>query len=121
MGIYIGFIIVLCFKLGNFFYIVDLLVIYLVVFMFFGIVFVFIIYGGVELFIGNIMYFIVVILRKEIMIFDILCNWVVCYVGNLVGVLFFVLLFYVIGIFEVIDYGYLMSKVVEGKMNIFIM
>lgn len=83
--------------------------------MFFGIALVLIIYGGAELFTGNTMYFTVATLRKETTISDTLRNWVACYAGNLAGALFFALLFYATGIFEAIDHGHLMNKVVEGK------
>lgn len=82
-GIYIGFIIVLCFKLGNFFHIADSPATYLAASMFFGIALVLIIYGGAELFTGNTMYFTVATLRKETTISDTLRNWVACYAGNL--------------------------------------
>ncbi|MEC2531618.1 formate/nitrite transporter family protein, partial [Bacillus cereus] len=87
-GIYIGFIIVLCFKLGNFFHIADSPATYLAASMFFGIALVLIIYGGAELFTGNTMYFTVATLRKETTISDTLRNWVACYAGNLAGALF---------------------------------
>ena len=63
------------------------------------------------------MYFTVATLRKETTISDTLRNWVTCYAGNLAGALFFALLFYATGIFETIDHGHFMNKVVEGKMN----
>ncbi|EJQ42531.1 transporter [Bacillus mycoides] len=116
-GIYIGFVIVLCFKLGNFFHIADSPATYLAESMFFGIALVLIIYGGAELFTGNTMYFTVATLRKETTISDTLRNWVACYAGNLAGALFFALLFYATGIFGAIDHGHLMNTVVEGKMN----
>ena len=85
--------------------------------MFFGIALVLIIYGGAELFTGNTMYFTVATLRKETTLSDTLRNWFACYAGNLAGALFFALLFYATGIFEAIDHGHFMNKVVEGKMN----
>ncbi|KEK23580.1 formate/nitrite transporter family protein [Bacillus gaemokensis] len=116
-GIYIGFIIVLCFKLGNFFHIANSPGTYLAASMFFGIALVLIIYGGAELFTGNTMYFTVSTLRKETTIGDTLRNWGACYFGNLVGAIFFALLFYATGIFEAIDHEHLLSKVVEIKMG----
>jgi len=77
-GVYIGFIIVLCFKLGNFFHMADSPATYLAASMFFGIALVLIIYGGAELFTGNTMYFTVATLRKETTISDTLRNWVTC-------------------------------------------
>ncbi|EMA6342168.1 formate/nitrite transporter family protein [Bacillus cytotoxicus] len=116
-GIYIGFIIVLCFKLGNFFNIENSPATYLAASMFFGIALVLIIYGGAELFTGNTMYFTVSTLRNKTTISDTFRNWITCYVGNLAGALFFALLFYATGIFETIDHEHLMNKVVEIKMG----
>ncbi|MBC6975761.1 formate/nitrite transporter family protein [Bacillus sp. Xin] len=116
-GIYIGFIIVLCFKLGNFFHIANSPGTYLAASMFFGIALILIIYGGAELFTGNTMYFTVSTLRKETTIVDTLRNWGACYAGNLAGAVFFALLFYATGIFEAIDHEHLMNTVVEGKMG----
>ncbi|PFO84513.1 formate/nitrite transporter family protein [Bacillus cereus] len=116
-GVYIGFIIVLCFKLGNFFHIANSPATYLAASMFFGIALMLIIYGGAELFTGNTMYFTVSTLRKETTIADTLRNWGACYLGNLAGAIFFALLFYATGIFGSIDHGHLMNTVVEGKMG----
>ncbi|ABS21361.1 formate/nitrite transporter family protein [Bacillus cytotoxicus] len=116
-GVYIGFIIVLCFKLGNFFSIENSPATYLAASMFFGIALVLIIYGGAELFTGNTMYFTVSTLRNKTTISDTFRNWITCYAGNLAGALFFALLFYATGIFETIDHEHLMNKVVEIKMG----
>ncbi|PEB54158.1 transporter [Bacillus pseudomycoides] len=115
-GIYIGFVIVLCFKLGNFFNVANSPGTYLAESMFFGIALVLIIYGGAELFTGNTMYFTVATLRKETTIVDTLRNWIACYAGNLAGALFFALLFYAAGIFGAIDHKHLLNTVVAGKM-----
>lgn len=64
-GIYIGFIIVLCFKLGDFFHVVNSPATYLSASLFFGIALILIIYGGAELFTGNTMYFTISTLRKK--------------------------------------------------------
>ncbi|CAG9614009.1 Nitrite transporter NirC [Bacillus rhizoplanae] len=116
-GIYIGFTIVLCFKLGNFFHDAHSPATYLASSMFFGIALILIIYGGAELFTGNTMYFTVATLRKETTIADTLRNWGACYLGNLVGAIFFAALFYATGIFETISHSHLLNEVVGGKMG----
>ncbi|MGF9965067.1 formate/nitrite transporter family protein [Bacillus rhizoplanae] len=116
-GIYIGFVIVLCFKLGNFFHDAHSPATYLASSMFFGIALILIIYGGAELFTGNTMYFTVSTLRKETTIGDTLRNWGACYVGNLVGAIFFAALFYATGIFETISHNHLLNEVVGAKMG----
>lgn len=116
-GVYIGFVIVLCFKAGNFFHMTQSPATYLVASMFFGIALVLITYGSAELFTGNTMYFTVATLRKETTIVDTIKNWFACYAGNFVGAIFFALLFYATGIFEHIDNGHFLNTVTEAKMN----
>ena len=116
-GIYIGFVIVLCFKLGNFFHDAHSPATYLASSMFFGIALILILYGGAELFTGNTMYFTVATLRKETTIGDTLRNWGACYAGNLVGAIFFAALFYATGIFETISHNHLLNEVVGTKMG----
>ncbi|HDX9493815.1 formate/nitrite transporter family protein [Bacillus thuringiensis] len=116
-GIYIGFIIVLCFKLGDFFHVVNSPATYLSASLFFGIALILIIYGGAELFTGNTMYFTISTLRKKTTVLDTFRNWGACFLGNLVGAIFFALLFYGTGIFDQIEYEHLISNVVAVKMN----
>lgn len=116
-GIYIGFVLVLCFKLGNFFHMAHSPATYLSSSLFFGIALILIIYGGAELFTGNTMYFTVSTLQKETTVADTLRNWGACYLGNLVGAIFFAFLFYATGIFESISHDHLLNEVVAGKMN----
>ncbi|MDC2864040.1 MULTISPECIES: formate/nitrite transporter family protein [unclassified Bacillus (in: firmicutes)] len=116
-GIYIGFVIIVCFKLGNFFHDAHSPATYLASSSFFGVALILIIYGGAELFTGNTMYFTISTLRKETTIGDTLRNWGACYVGNLVGAVFFAALFYATGIFETISHNHLLNEVVAGKMG----
>lgn len=116
-GVYIGFVIVLCFKAGDLFHAIQSPVTYLVASIFFGIALVLITYGEAELFTGNTMYFTVATLRKETTALDTVRNWVACYSGNLVGAIFFALLFYATGIFGHINDGHFLNTVAETKMN----
>ncbi|MFX3623027.1 MAG: formate/nitrite transporter family protein [Ectobacillus sp.] len=116
-GIYIGFIIVVSFKLGEFFRVANSPATFLVSALYFGTALVLIIYGGAELFTGNTMYFTVATMRKQTTIRDTLRNWVACYFGNMLGALFFAGLFYATGIFGHIGKDHLLNYVVEYKMN----
>lgn len=116
-GIYIGFVIVLCFKLGNFFHMAQSPATYLMPSLFFGIALVLIIYGGAELFTGNTMYFTIATARKETTVIDTLRNWIACYFGNFVGAVFFALLFYATGIFGHINDNHFLNVVTDAKMN----
>jgi nitrite transporter NirC len=116
-GIFIGFIIVVCFKMGEFFNAVNSPATYLVSSFFFGTALVMIMYGGAELFTGNTMYFTVSTMRKETTVKDTLRNWGAVYAGNLIGAVFFALLFHATGLFENISNTHLLNKVVEVKMT----
>ncbi|MEI4800593.1 formate/nitrite transporter family protein [Bacillus sp. FJAT-51639] len=116
-GIYMGFVIVLCSKLGNFFHDAHSPATYFAFSIFFGIALILIIFGGAELFTGNTMYFTVATLRKETTVIDTLRNWGACYVGNLVGAVFFAFLFYATGIFETISHNHLLNEVATTKMG----
>ncbi len=64
-GVYIGFALVLCVRVGQYFYETHSPATYLVSGIFFGIALVLIMYGGAELFTGNTMYFTVSTLQKK--------------------------------------------------------
>ncbi|WP_034670250.1 formate/nitrite transporter family protein [Ectobacillus panaciterrae] len=116
-GIYIGFVIIVCFKLGEFFRAANSPATYLASSFFFGTALVLIMYGGAELFTGNTMYFTVATMRKETTVMDTLKNWTACYAGNLIGAVFFAILFYATGIFEHISNEHLLNQVAGIKMN----
>lgn len=44
-------------------------------------------------------------------------NWTACYAGNLIGAVFFAILFYATGIFEHISNEHLLNQVAGIKMN----
>ncbi|MBO9128469.1 formate/nitrite transporter family protein [Bacillus sp. 165] len=116
-GIFIGFIIVVCFKLGEFFNAANSPATYLVSSLFFGTALIMIMYGGAELFTGNTMYFTVSTMRKETTLTDTLRNWGAVYAGNFIGAVFFAFLFHATGLFEHIPHTHLLNKVVETKMT----
>ena len=116
-GVYMGFVIVLCSKLGNFFHDAHSPATYFAFSIFFGIALILIIFGGAELFTGNTMYFTVATLRKETTVIDTLRNWGACYIGNLVGAVFLALLFYATGIYETISHNHLLNVVATTKMG----
>ncbi|MFD3447489.1 formate/nitrite transporter family protein [Microbacteriaceae bacterium 4G12] len=116
-GIYMGFVIIVCFKLGEFFRVANSPATYLASSIFFGAALVLIIYGGAELFTGNTMYFTVATMRKQTTIVDTLRNWVACYTGNLIGAVFFALLFYATGLFEHIGHDHFLNVVATTKMG----
>ncbi|WP_335871648.1 formate/nitrite transporter family protein [Bacillus sp. 2205SS5-2] len=116
-GVYIGFAIILCFKLGESFRLVDSPAIYLMTSIFFGIALLLIIYGDAELFTGNTMYFSISTLRKETSWRDLVSNWLACYCGNILGALFFTAIFIGTGLFSDISENHLLFYFAEKKMH----
>lgn len=116
-GVYIGFALVLCFRVGEFFREANSPATYLVSGIFFGIALVLIMYGEAELFTGNTMYFTISTLQKETTIKDMLRNWLACYSGNLLGAVFFAFLISQSGVFDHISQDHLLFMVAEKKMH----
>ncbi|MFS0638283.1 formate/nitrite transporter family protein [Mesobacillus foraminis] len=88
-GVYIGFGIMVSYRLGEAFYDVHSPATYLISSIFFGLALILIVFGGAELFTGNTMIFVMSTLGKKTTIKDTLSNWAACYSGNLLGALFF--------------------------------
>lgn len=88
-GVYIGFGIMVSYRLGEAFYDVHSPATYLISSIFFGLALILIIFGGAELFTGNTMVFAMSTLARKTSIRDTLGNWAACYTGNLLGALFF--------------------------------
>lgn len=116
-GVYIGFALVLCFRVGEFFREANSPATYLVSGIFFGIALVLIMYGEAELFTGNTMYFTISTLQKETTIKDMLRNWLACYTGNLLGAVFFAFLISQSGVFDHISQDHLLFLVAEKKIH----
>jgi nitrite transporter NirC len=116
-GVYIGFGVILSFKLGEMFFDAGSPATSLVTGLFFGIALVLIIYGGAELFTGNTMTFTMSTLKGATTWKDTFENWLACYAGNFIGAVFFALLIMAAGLFHYADSAQLLMSVVEGKMN----
>ncbi len=116
-GIFVGFVIITCFRTGEYFRVADSPFAYLFPALFFGIALILIIYGGAELFTGNTAYFTVAYMRDAVTLRDLGRNWGACYLGNAVGAIFFAVLFYLTGIFSHIPNDHLMHEIVSYKMH----
>lgn len=116
-SVYIGFALVLCLRVGQFFYETHSPATYIVSGIFFGIALVLIMYGGAELFTGNTMYFTISTLQRETTVGDTVRNWVACYSGNLLGAIFFAFLIAQSGIFHDIPMDHLLFAMALKKMH----
>ncbi|MGL4821172.1 MAG: formate/nitrite transporter family protein [Bacilli bacterium] len=116
-GIYIGFAIIVCFKLGQSLHAVDSPLTYFGAASLFGIALILIIYGGAELFTGNTLYFTVATLNGDTRLSDLGKNWVATYLGNFIGALLFALLFYYSGVFKGIPDDHFLFQIAHKKMD----
>ena len=116
-SVYIGFALILCLRVGQFFYETHSPATYIVSGIFFGIALVLIMYGGAELFTGNTMYFTISTLQRETTVGDTVRNWVACYSGNLLGAIFFAFLIAQSGIFHDIPMDHLLFAMALKKMH----
>jgi len=82
----------------------------------FGIGLVAIVYLGAELFTGNCFVTIIPVLNKELKLRDILPMWLVCYIGNIVGISFVCALFVISGAQEAVLKPYLMTAM-QSKLD----
>lgn len=116
-GIYIGFGIILSFRLGEGFFDIHSPVASLMTSIFFGVALVLIIYGGSELFTGNTMTFTISTLKKATTLRDTVENWIACYFGNLIGAVFFGMIILFSGILSSPENSQLIMSVAAGKMH----
>lgn len=116
-GIYIGFGIMLSFRLGEGFFDIQSPVASLMTSIFFGVALVLIIYGGSELFTGNTMTFTMSTMKKATTVRDTVENWIACYAGNLIGAIFFGVIILFSGILSSPENSQLLMSVAAGKMH----
>ncbi|EOR22777.1 formate/nitrite transporter family protein [Niallia alba] len=116
-GIYIGFALMLCYRLAQPFFDVHSPATYMMTSLFFGLALVLISYGGGELFTGNTMAFAMSTLSGATSWKDTIYNWVTTYLGNLVGALFFAILIYYSGLFSLAPKTTWLMDVANSKMS----
>jgi nitrite transporter len=116
-GVYIGFGIMLSFRLGEGFFDIKSPIASLMTSVFFGIALILIIYGGSELFTGNTMIFTMSTLKKATSWKDTFQNWLACYTGNLIGAIFFAIIVMFSGLLSSMDNSQLLMTVASSKMD----
>lgn len=117
-GVYIGFGIMMSYRLGESFYDAHSPATSLISSIFFGLALVLIIYGGSELFTGNTMTFTISTLKKETTWKDTFENWIACYTGNLLGAIGFALLVMLSGLFSTSENSQYLMYVASHKMEL---
>lgn len=116
-GVYIGFGIVVSYRLGEYFYDLHSPGTPIVSSIFFGLALVLILYGGAELFTSNTMMLTISSLKKATSWKDTIKNWIACFSGNLLGAVFFAVIIMLSGLFSTPEKSQYMMETVEMKMN----
>lgn len=116
-GAYIGFGIMVSYRLAESFFDAHSPAASLISSIFFGMALVLIIYGGSELFTGNTMTFTISTLKKETTWKDTIENWVACYLGNFIGAILFALLVMLSGLLSSPENSQYLMYVVSHKME----
>ncbi|MCM3573893.1 MULTISPECIES: formate/nitrite transporter family protein [Mesobacillus] len=116
-GVYIGFGIMVSYRLGEYFFDAHSAATPIASSIFFGLALILILYGGGELFTSNTMMMTISSLKKATTWKDTIENWIACYSGNLLGALFFAILVMLSGIFLAPEKTQYMMETVSMKMN----
>ncbi|WP_054957794.1 formate/nitrite transporter family protein [Paenibacillus dakarensis] len=116
-GAYVGIGIILIFKLGAPFAAAGSPLQTLVMGASFGIALTLVVFAGAELFTGNNMFFTVSTLAGRTTIGDTAKNWVVVFLGNLLGAVILSLLVWGTGLFKAIPSDHLLFTAAANKMN----
>lgn len=116
-GVYIGFGIMVSYRLGEYFYDSHSAATPVASSIFFGLALVLILYGGGELFTSNTMMMTISSFKKATTWKDTIENWFACYSGNLLGAIFFGILIMLSGIFMAPEKTQYMMETVSMKMN----
>jgi nitrite transporter len=116
-GVYIGFGIMVSYRLGEYFFDSHSPGTPIVGSLFFGLALVLILFGGAELFTSNTMMLTFSSLKRETTWKDTVGNWIACYSGNLIGALFFAVIIMLTGLFSSPEKSQYMMETVSMKMN----
>ncbi|MEH7441439.1 formate/nitrite transporter family protein [Bacillus sp. JJ1122] len=116
-GVYIGFGIIVSYRLGEYFYDLHSPGTPIVSSIFFGLALVLILYGGAELFTSNTMMMTIGTLKKATTWKSTIKNWIACYSGNMLGAIFFAVIIMLTGLFSSPDKSQYMMETVSMKMN----
>lgn len=117
-SMFIGFGVIVAFKTGNFFYVVDSPFAYPMAALTFGAAIILIAYGGGDLFTGNTFYYTYAALRKKMTWMEVLKLWVSSYAGNILGAAVFAFIIFTTGLYASSSVNGFLLHVVEVKMQV---
>lgn len=116
-SMFIGFGVIVAFKTGNFFYLVQSPLAYPMAALTFGAAIILIAFGGGDLFTGNTFYYTYAALRKRMKWNQVFQLLLFSYIGNILGAVVFAFLIYTTGLFEVPESTTFLMAVVDHKLH----
>ena len=116
-SMFIGFGVIVAFKTGNFFYLVESPFAYPMAALTFGAAIILIAFGGGDLFTGNTFYYTYAALRKRMKWSQVFKLLFYSYIGNILGAVLFALLIYSTGLFEAPASTTFLMTVVDHKLH----
>jgi len=116
-SMFIGFGVIVAFKTGNFFYMVESPFTYPIAGITFGSAIILIAYGGGDLFTGNTFYYTFAALRKKMRWMDVIILWIFSYSGNIIGAVAFAFLIFTTGLFNDSSVNSFLLSATEYKMT----
>ncbi|WP_018664139.1 formate/nitrite transporter family protein [Heyndrickxia acidiproducens] len=117
-SMFIGFAIIICYRLAEPFFDAKSPVTSFMSSIFFGAALVMIMFGGGELFTGNTMMFSMSTLKKATTWKDTGKNWVATYSGNIIGAVMFGLFIHYSGLYADTENSQFLMNVVGGKISL---
>ncbi|GER65869.1 transporter [Weizmannia acidilactici] len=117
-SMFIGFAIIICYRLAEPFFDAKSPVTSFMSSIFFGAALVLIMFGGGELFTGNTMMFSMSTLKKATTWKDALANWAATYAGNIIGAAIFGLFIHYTGLYADTENSQFLMTVVSGKISL---
>jgi len=116
-SMFIGFGVIVAFKTGNFFYLVDSPFAYPMAALTFGAAIILIAYGGGDLFTGDTFYYTYAAIRNKMTWIDVLKLLVCSYAGNILGAGVFAFIIFTTGLYDSASVNGFLLHVAEGKMH----
>lgn len=116
-SMFIGFGVIVAFKTGNLFYLINSPLAYPMAALTFGAAIILIAFGGGDLFTGNTFYYTFSALRNRMKWQQVFHLLLYSYIGNIIGASVFAFLIYATGLFETTESTTFLMSVVDHKLH----
>lgn len=116
-SMFIGFGVIVAFRTGSYFYVVDSPWAYPMAGLTFSVAIILIAYGGADLFTGDTFYHTYAAIRNKMSWLTVSKLWLYTYIGNIIGAILFAFLIYATGLFNEPEINSFLLTVTDKKMT----